>query len=76
MAFQRIDTISAGNVSVARPIIARFRALYGTTIRLYRAYVSQQSLYRSRRILNSLPENIQQDIGWPNINDRFAKRQR
>ncbi len=76
MALQRIDTISARDVSVLRPIIARLHTLYAVAARLYRAYVRQQRLYRSWRVLSSLPENIQQDIGWPNINDRFVERER
>ncbi|MGU3398126.1 DUF1127 domain-containing protein [Brucellaceae bacterium D45D] len=76
MALQRIDTISARDVSVSRPIIARLHTLYAAAAGLYRAYVHQQRLYRSRRVLSSLPENIQQDIGWPNINDRFTAEER
>ncbi len=32
----------------------------------------QRRLAHSRRILESLPDHIRSDLGWPNIDDRLA----
>lgn len=36
----------------------------------------QRRLKKSRKMLESLPEHILQDIGWPNMNDRLPVSRR
>ncbi|MEJ5019727.1 DUF1127 domain-containing protein [Ochrobactrum vermis] len=35
------------------------------------AWSYQRRVRRSRRVLESLPEHILHDIGWPNVDDRL-----
>lgn len=37
----------------------------------YSQWVHQRQIKKSRRVLESLPENILNDIGWPSVEDRI-----
>lgn len=52
---------SANWLHRARVSIARGRA----------AWIRQRRVKRSLRVLESLPEQVLHDIGWPNLSDRL-----
>lgn len=76
MTVQRIHSVADNDLSLSKPLRTTLRSLYAASVALYRAYARKKRLYRSYRLLDGLPENIRKDIGWPNINDRFAEAER
>ncbi len=76
MTVQRIHSIADNDLSLSQPLRTYLRSLYAATKVFYQAYTRKKQLYRSYRLMDGLPENIRKDIGWPNINDRFAEIER
>ncbi|PQZ30155.1 DUF1127 domain-containing protein [Ochrobactrum vermis] len=45
--------------------------IYSKVQKQVEAWSYQRRVRRSRRVLESLPEHILHDIGWPNVDDRL-----
>jgi uncharacterized protein YjiS (DUF1127 family) len=59
-------------------IMMRLTELRRTFEQFYSDWTYNRRIKRSRRVLESLPEHILHDIGWPNVDDRLpgiAKKQ-
>src|SRR5690606_31682771 len=48
-----------------------FLAFYSEVQKRIEAWSYERRVKRSRRVLESLPEHILHDIGWPNVDDRL-----
>ncbi len=59
-------------------IMMRLTEARKTFEKFYSDWTYNRRIKRSRRVLESLPEHILHDIGWPNVDDRLpgiAKKQ-
>lgn len=58
---------------IARPFIIThwLQASMASVSAFYTNWTYQRRIKKSRRILESLPEHIRHDIGWPCVDDRL-----